>query len=130
MNSITTISIVAGTVVIIGGVAYAIYRYMNPPTNVPTKATFEVSDILNWVDEILPNIKVEDGYTYRVKVLPTEDTQQLLTRKLKNAYAILFVAQKEDKNIILKQRIIVARFLATELNSLKQGNIVEMPVEI
>jgi len=130
MNSITTISIVAGTVVVIGGVAYAIYRYMNPSTKVPTKATFEVSDILNWVDEILPNIKVEDGYTYRVKVLPTEDTQQLLTRKLKNAYAILFVAQKEDKNIILKQRIIVARNLATELNSLKQGNIVEMPVEI
>lgn len=130
MNSITTISIVAGTVVAIGGVAYAIYRYMNPSTKVPTKATFEVSDILNWVDEILPNIKVEDGYTYRVKVLPTEDTQQLLTRKLKNAYAILFVAQKEDKNIILKQRIIVARNLATELNSLKQGNIVEMPVEI
>lgn len=130
MNSITTISIVAGTVAIIGGVAYAIYRHMSTPTNVPTKDTFEVSDILNWVDDIFPNIKVEDGYTYRVKVLPTEDTQRLLTRKVKNAYAILFVAQKEDKNVILKQRIIVARNLATELNSLKQGNIVEMPVEI
>lgn len=130
MNTITTISIVAGTVVVIGGVAYAIYRYMNPPTNVPTQVTFEVSDILNWVDEILPNIKVEDGYKYRVTVLPSADTQQLLKRKLKNAYAVLFVAQKGDENIVLKQRIIVAKNLAVELKSLKQGNIVEMPVQI
>lgn len=130
MNTITTISIVAGTIVVIGGVAYAIYQYMNPPINVPTQATLEVSDILNWVDEILPNIKVEDGFKYRVTVLPSEDTQKLLKRKLKNAYAILFVAQKGDENIVLKQRIIMAKNLADELNSLKQGNIVEMPVQI
>lgn len=128
MNALTTVSLVAGAVIVIGGVAYAILR-QNSSQHLPKKKIFQVSDILEWVDQVTPRVYPKETAEYFVKVLPTEDTQQILTKRTKNAYAILFVEKSANKISVLEQTVIIAESLSPELCTLRQRKIVEMPIK-
>lgn len=133
MGALGTIVTAAVTAtVVIGGVIYVLRR-KTPPINDPniiTKDKFSSSDVLSWIDQIMPSIQTKTECTYSVNILPNSSTNKLLTKPVKNAYAVLLLEKRGEKVSYLRQRVYIAKELSSELWSLKNDNVVEIPIQL
>ena len=133
MGALGTIVTAAVTAtVVIGGVIYVLRRktpFVNDP-NIITKEKFSSSDVLSWIDQIMPSIQTKAECTYSVNILPNSSTNKLLTKPVKNAYAVLLHEKREEKVSYLRQRVYIAKELSSELLSLKNDNVVEIPIQL
>lgn len=133
MGALGTIVTVAVTAtVVIGGVIYVLRRktpFVNDP-NIITKEKFSSSDVLSWIDQIMPSIQTKAECTYSVNILPNSSTNKLLTKPVKNAYAVLLLEKRGEKVSYLRQRVYIARELSSELLSLKNDNVVVIPIQL
>lgn len=133
MGALGTIVTAAVTAtVVIGGVIYVLRRktpFVNDP-NIITKEKFSSSDVLSWIDQIMPSIQTKAECTYSVNILPNSSTNKLLTKPVKNAYAVLLLEKRGEKVSYLRQRVYIAKELSSELLSLKNDNVVEIPIQL
>lgn len=133
MGTLGTIVTAAVTAtVVIGGVIYVLRR-KTPPVNDPniiTKEKFSSSDVLSWIDQIMPSIQTKAECTYSVNILPNSSTNKLLTKPVKNTYAVLLLEKRGEKVSYLRQRVYIAKELSSELLSLKSDNVVEIPIQL
>lgn len=133
MGALGTIVTAAVTAtVVIGGVIYVLRRktpFVNDP-NIITKEMFSSSDVLSWIDQIMPSIQTKAECTYSVNILPNSSTNKLLTKPVKNAYAVLLLEKRGEKVSYLRQRVYIAKELSSELLSLKNDNVVEIPIQL
>lgn len=89
----------------------------------------ELKHVFDWIDETLPQYKKDDSEKFEVNILPNEESQTLTKIKDKRVY--VFVLQKlidGDKKVITT-KIVKAESIDADLSSLKQGNIVIIPIE-
>jgi len=133
MSTFGTIVTAAVTAtVVIGGVVYVLKK-IGPQVNDPNiikKDTLSSSDVLSWIDEIIPSIKIKTDCTYSVNILPNSSTIKLLSKPVKNAYAVLLLEKNGEKVSYIRQRIYIAKELSSELLSLKDDNVVEIPIQL
>jgi len=133
MGALGTIVTAAVTAtVVIGGVIYVLRKktpFVNDP-NIITKEKFSSSDVLSWIDQIMPSIQTKAECTYSVNILPNSSTNKLLTKPVKNAYAVLLLEKRGEKVSYLRQRVYIAKELSSELLSLKNDNVVEIPIQL
>lgn len=133
MGALGTIVTAAVTAtVVIGGVIYVLRRktpIVNDP-NIITKEKFSSSDVLSWIDQIMPSIQTKAECTYSVNILPNSSTNKLLTKPVKNAYAVLLLEKQGENVSYLRQRVYIAKELSSELLSLKNDNVVEIPIQL
>lgn len=133
MGALGTIVTAAVTAtVVIGGVIYVLRRktpLVNDP-NIITKEKFSSSDVLSWIDQIMPSIQTKAECTYSVNILPNSSTNKLLTKPVKNAYAVLLLEKQGENVSYLRQRVYIAKELSSELLSLKYDNVVEIPIQL
>lgn len=133
MDALGTIVTAAVTAtVVIGGVIYVLRRktpFVNDP-NIINKEKFSSSDVLSWIDQIMPSIQTKAECTYSVNILPNSSTNKLLTKPVKNAYAVLLLEKRGEKVSYLRQRVYIAKELSSELLSLKNDNVVEIPIQL
>lgn len=133
MGALGTIVTAAVTAtVVIGGVIYVLRRktpFVNDP-NIIAKEKFSSSDVLSWIDQIMPSIQTKAECTYSVNILPNSSTNKLLTKPVKNAYAVLLLEKRGEKVSYLRQRVYIAKELSSELLSLKNDNVVEIPIQL
>ena len=133
MGALGTIVTAAVTAtVVIGGVIYVLRRktpLVNDP-NIITKEMFSSSDVLSWIDQIMPSIQTKAECTYSVNILPNSSTNKLLTKPVKNAYAVLLLEKQGENVSYLRQRVYIAKELSSELLSLKNDNVVEIPIQL
>lgn len=133
MGALGTIVTAAVTAtVVIGGVIYVLRRktpLVNDP-NIITKEKFSSSDVLSWIDQIMPSIQTKAECTYSVNILPNSSTNKLLTKPVKNAYAVLLLEKQGENVSYLRQRVYIAKELSSELLSLKNDNVVEIPIQL
>ena len=77
MGALGTIVTAAVTAtVVIGGVIYVLRRktpFVNDP-NIITKEKFSSSDVLSWIDQIMPSIQTKAECTYSVNILPNSSS--------------------------------------------------------
>lgn len=133
MNTLGTIVTAAVTAtVVIGGVVYIIKKMTTPvkDPNIITKAKLSTNDILSWIDEVIPSIQTKAGAVYSVNILPNSSTTKLLTKPIKNAYAVLLLEKSDEKVSYIRQRVYIAKELSSELMSLKNDNVVEIPIQL
>lgn len=130
LGAIVTTAVTA--TVVIGGVIYVLRRktpFVNDP-NIITKEKFSSSDVLSWIDQIMPSIQTKAECTYSVNILPNSSTNKLLTKPVKNAYAVILLEKRGEKVSYLRQRVYIAKELSSELLSLKNDNVVEIPIQL
>lgn len=130
LGTIVTAAVTA--TVVIGGVIYVLRRktpLVNDP-NIITKEKFSSSDVLSWIDQIMPSIQTKAECTYSVNILPNSSTNKLLTKPVKNAYAVLLLEKQGENVSYLRQRVYIAKELSSELLSLKNDNVVEIPIQL
>lgn len=126
MNSVLTISL--ATVVVVCGVFYYFIK-KDPVLDVKKVDLLRSSDVLEWIDKVSNEISPKENAKYVVKVLPNSSTNELLSNPQSNVYAAIFVEQHEGKNAIIAQQFYQAINIADELASLKNDNVIEIPVE-
>ena len=78
----------------------------------------------------MPSIQTKAECTYSVNILPNSSTNKLLTKPVKNAYAVLLLEKRGEKVSYLRQRVYIAKELSSELLSLKNDNVVEIPIQL
>lgn len=120
------------TTIVIGGVVYVLKKLrpcIDDP-NIIKKDILSSGDVLSWIDEIIPSIQIKQGCTYSVNILPTSSTTKLLTKPVRNAYAVLLLEKSGEKISYLRQKVYIAKELSSELQSLRNDNVVEIPIQL
>lgn len=129
MNNVLTTSLASlATVVVVCGIFYY-FRKKNPALDIKKVDILRLSDVLEWIDKVSNEISPPKNAKYVVKVLPNSSTNELLSKPQSNVYAAIFVEQHEGKNAIIAQQFYQAINIADELTSLKNDNVIEIPVE-
>lgn len=96
---------------------------------IDVKGVLNLKDIFDWVDEIIPHIKRESGEKLEVNVLPNAESQTLAKVNDKRIYVAIL--QKDINGIkkVLKTKVFYADSVDADLSSLKNGDIVVIPIE-
>lgn len=95
----------------------------------------DIKDILNlkhifdWVDEILPQISKGIGEKLEVNILPNTDSQALTKINDKRVYVAILQKDINGEKKVLKTKVFYANSVDVDLSSLKNGNIVVIPIE-
>lgn len=128
----TILTTTATALVVIGVVIYVVNKIgsrVNDP-NIIKLNKLSSTIILRWIDECMLTIKTKEGCTYSVKILPNSSSNELLTKPVKNAYAVLLLEKSGEKVSYLNQRVFIANELSPELESLKYDKVVEIPIQL
>lgn len=116
---------IIGTILLVcAAVCAGYFHYRKKPVNL-----LKLRDILNWIDEILPQIPKEEGVKLEVNILPNKESQDLLKHSDKYAYVAILQKIENDKNVVLRTKVFRAKSVDIDLESLKSGNIVVIPIE-
>lgn len=130
MNNALTISLASlATVVVVCGIYYYFRKKGTGTLEIKKVDSLNSSDILAWIDKVSNEISPKDNAKYEVKVLPNSSTNELLNKRLSNVYAAIFIEQLEGKNTIIAQQFYQAINITDELSSLKNDNVIIIPIE-
>lgn len=128
----TILTTIVTALVVIGVVIYFVNKIgprVNDP-NIIKLNKLSSTVILRWIDECMLTIKTKEGCSYSVNILPNSSSNELLTKPVKNAYAVLLLEKSGEKVSYLNQRVYIAKELSSELESLKYDKVVEIPIQL
>lgn len=109
-------------------VGYIAFRKRN--SKVDVLESLDLNYIFNWIDEVMARIEIEKGATFKVFVLPNEDTQKLAKMKDKRSYAVVLQKELNDNKTIIEIKIFYALSLDRTLSDLECGKLLEIPIEL
>ena len=93
--------------------------------NQNVKDVLKLQDIFDWIDVATRDIAKNDDTKLEVNILPNDASQELTKSNDKRVYVALI----KDGEKVLKTKTFFAKSVDVDLESLKKGNIVVIPIK-
>lgn len=89
----------------------------------------KLQDIFKWIDEVFLRIGKESGVKYEINILPNGDTQKLIKKKDRRAYAVILKKEETGEKKVVLTKVFFANAIDVDLDALNDNQIVVIPVE-
>lgn len=106
-------------------IGYVIHRRNKETEELNVKDVLKLQDIFDWIDVATRDIAKNDDSKLEANILPNDASQELTKVNDKRVYVALI----KDGEKVLKTKTFYAKSVDVDLESLKKGNIVIIPIQ-